>query len=147
MHAGHRHICSSPGFLTVRNTVYKTDYYVNVFVKPYDNYLLTRLKAERLNNFIYLLSGTNYGTPGSKVSRSDIQRMKDSGYVATFGWTANVSIDNTTLNVVAAAIQPTPKASITPDKTSGLKEGDTITLTVKLKAGDINNQSDGQEAG
>lgn len=122
------------------NTVYKTDYYVNVFVKPYDNYLLTQLEAERLNNFIYLLSGTKYGTPGSKVSRSDIQRMKDNGYVATFGWTANVSFDNTTLNFVAAAIQPTPKASITPDKTSGLKEGDTITLTVKLKAGDINNQ-------
>lgn len=122
------------------NTVYKTDYYVNVFVKPYDNYLLTRLDAERLNNFIYLLSGTYYGTPGNKVSSSDIQRMKDNGYVATFGWTANVSIDNTTLNVVAAAIQPTPEASITPDKTSGLKEGDTITLTVKLKAGDINNK-------
>ena len=33
------------------NTVYKTDYYVNVFVKPYDNYLLTRLDAERLNIF------------------------------------------------------------------------------------------------
>lgn len=30
------------------NTVYKTDYYVNVFVKPYDNYLLTRLDAEPL---------------------------------------------------------------------------------------------------
>ena len=122
------------------NTVYKTDYYVNVFVKPYDNYLLTRLDAERLNIFIYLLSGTYYGTPGNKVSSSDILRMKASGYVATFGWTANVSIDNTTLNVVAAAIQPTPEASITPDKTSGLKEGDTITLTVKLKAGDINNK-------
>lgn len=122
------------------NTVYKTDYYVNVFVKPYDNYLLTRLDAERLNIFIYLLSGTYYGTPGNKVSSSDILRMKASGYVATFVWTANVSIDNTTLNVVAAAIQPTPEASITPDKTSGLKEGDTITLTVKLKAGDINNK-------
>ena len=66
--------------------------------------------------------------------------MKASGYVATFGWTANVSIDNTTLNVRPQPSNPHPKRASLQTKTSGLKEGDTITLTVKLKAGDINNK-------
>lgn len=115
------------------------EYFVNVFVRPNDNYLLTRVDSADINNFIYTLSGSHYGRPGNYVTASDIQRMRDKGYIATFGWGTGYH-QGDTLSVVATAEQPVPEAAISYDEASGLKAGDTITLTVTLKAGDINNK-------
>lgn len=114
--------------------------FVNVFVKADDNYLLTRVDSKDINNFIYPLSGTYYGRPAKYVSASVIQSMRDAGYVATFGWGLAYHKDGDALSVDAAAEQPTPEATLVPDKNSNLKPGDTVTFTVTLKAGDIDNR-------
>ena len=117
-----------------------SEYFVNVFVRPNQNYLLTRVDSADINNFIYTLSGNYYGRPGNYVTASDIQRMRDKGYIATFGWGTGYHQEGDTLSVVATAEQPVPEAAILYDETSGLKAGDSITLTVTLKAGDIDNK-------
>lgn len=114
--------------------------FVEVFVKPDANYLITRIDSADVNNFIYPLNGSYLGRPGSYLKKADIQRMQDQGYVATFGWGTAYQKEGNNLTVDAKAIQPVPEAKIEPDKTSGLKEGDVVTLKVTLRAGDLQNQ-------
>lgn len=114
--------------------------FVEVFVKPDPNYLITRIESADVNNFIYPLSGSYLGRPGSYLKASDVKRMQDQGYVATFGWGTAYQKEGNTLSVVARAFQPVPEAKIDPDKTQDLKEGDVITLKVTLRAGDLQNQ-------
>ena len=114
--------------------------FVNVFVKPTANYLLTRVDSADVNNYIYALSGTYFGRPGSYVSKADRQRMIDAGYLGTFGWGTAYHKNGDTLSINATATQPTPTASITIDNpNTTLKAGDVVTLNVTLKAGDIDN--------
>ena len=114
--------------------------FVEVFVKPEANYLITRLDSGDINNFIYPLGGSYLGRPGSYLKQKDIKRMQNEGYVATFGWGTVYHKEGDTLSVNATAFQPDPEAKITPDKTRNLNEGDKITLTVTLRAGDLLNQ-------
>lgn len=114
--------------------------FVEVFVKPDANYLITRIDSADVNNFIYPLSGSYLGRPGSYLKASDVKRMQDQGYVATFGWGTAYQKEGNNLTVDAKAIQPVPEAKIEPDRTQGLKEGDVVTLTVTLRAGDLQNQ-------
>lgn len=114
--------------------------FVEVFVKPDANYLITRIDSADVNNFIYPLSGSYLGRPGSYLKASDVKRMQDQGYVATFGWGTAYHKEGNDLTVDAKAIQPVPEAKIEPDRTQGLKEGDVVTLTVTLRAGDLQNQ-------
>ena len=116
------------------------EYLVNVFVKPEANYLITRLDTGDVNNFIYPLGGSYLGRPGSYLKEEDVKRMLNEGYVATFGWGTYNKHEGDKLSVDVEAIQPTPEAKITPDKTQNLNEGDVITMTVTLRAGDILNQ-------
>lgn len=114
--------------------------FVNVFVKPTANYLLTRVDSADVNNYIYALSGTYLGRPGSYVSKADRQRMIDAGYLGTFGWGTAYHKNGDTLSINATATQPTPTASIMIDNpNTTLKAGDVVTLNVTLKAGDIDN--------
>ena len=114
--------------------------FVNVFVKPAANYLLTRVDSADVNNYIYALSGTHFGRPCSYVSKADRQRMIDAGYLGTFGWGTAYHKNGDTLSINATATQPTPTASITIDNpNTTLKAGDVVTLNVTLKAGDIDN--------
>lgn len=114
--------------------------FVNVFVKPDVNYLITRLDSGDVNNFIYPLGGSYLGRPGSFLKQEDIKRMQDEGYVATFGWGTAYHKEGDTLAANAVAFQPTPEATLTPDKTRNLSEGDVITMKVTLRAGDLLNQ-------
>lgn len=114
--------------------------FVEVFVKPDPNYLITRIESADVNNFIYPLNGSYLGRPGKYLKASDVKRMQDQGYVATFGWGTAYQKEGNTLSVVARAFQPVPEAKIDPDKTQDLKEGDVITLKVTLRAGDMQNQ-------
>lgn len=114
--------------------------FVEVFVKPDANYLITRIESADVNNFIYPLNGSYLGRPGKYLKASDVKRMQDQGYVATFGWGTAYQKEGNILTVDAKAFQPVPEAKIEPDRTSGLKEGDVITLTVTLRAGDMQNQ-------
>lgn len=114
--------------------------FVEVFVKPDPNYLITRIESADVNNFIYPLNGSYLGRPGSYLKASDVKRMQDQGYVATFGWGTAYQKEGNTLSVVARAFQPVPEAKIDPSKTQDLKEGDVITLKVTLRAGDLQNQ-------
>lgn len=114
--------------------------FVEVFVKPDANYLITRIESADVNNFIYPLNGSYLGRPGSYLKASDVKRMQDQGYVATFGWGTAYQKEGNNLTVDAKAIQPVPEAKIEPDRTQGLKKGDVVTLTVTLRAGDLQNQ-------
>lgn len=114
--------------------------FVEVFVKPNPNYLITRIESADVNNFIYPLGDNYMGRPGQYLKKSDVQRMKDQGYVATFGWGTAYQKEGNNLTVDAKAIQPVPEAKIVPDKTQDLKIGDVVTLTVTLRAGDLQNQ-------
>ena len=114
--------------------------FVEVFVKPDPNYLITRIDSADVNNFIYPLGDNYMGRPGKYLKKADVQRMKEQGYVATFGWGTAYQKEGNTLSVVARAFQPVPEAKIEPDKTQDLKEGDVITLKVTLRAGDLQNQ-------
>lgn len=114
--------------------------FVEVFVKPDPNYLITRIESADVNNFIYPLGDNYMGRPGQYLKKSDVQRMKDQGYVATFGWGTAYQKEGNNLTVDAKAIQPVPEAKIVPDKTQNLKKGDVVTLTVTLRAGDLQNQ-------
>ncbi|MCH4053528.1 MAG: InlB B-repeat-containing protein [Atopobiaceae bacterium] len=128
------------GAVTVKTTGPNSkESFVNVFVKPTENHLITRVDSASENNFIYPLSGTNYGRPGNRVSAADIARMKALGYLGTFGWGSAYHKNGDVLHVNASAIKPTPTATITEDKDSNLTVGDQITLTVTLQAGDIDN--------
>lgn len=113
---------------------------VEVFVKPDPNYLITRIDSADVNKFIYPLGDNYMGRPGKYLKKADVQRMKEQGYVATFGWGTAYQKEGNTLSVVAMAFQPVPEAKIDPDKTQDLKEGDVITLKVTLRAGDLQNQ-------
>lgn len=114
--------------------------FVEVFVKPDPNYLITRIDSADVNKFIYPLGDNYMGRPGKYLKKADVQRMKEQGYVATFGWGTAYQKEGNTLSVVAMAFQPVPEAKIDPDKTQDLKEGDVITLKVTLRAGDLQNQ-------
>lgn len=114
--------------------------FVEVFVKPNPNYLITRIESADVNNFIYPLGDNYMGRPGKYLKNLDVQRMKDQGYVATFGWGTAYQKEGNNLTVDAKAIQPVPEAKIVPDKTQDLKKGDVVTLTVTLRAGDLQNQ-------
>lgn len=116
------------------------EYLVNVFVKPEANYLITRLDTGDVNNFIYPLGGSYLGRPGSYLREEDVKRMLNEGHVATFGWGTYNKNEGAKLSVNVEAFQPTPEAKITPDKTQNLNEGDVITMTVTLRAGDMLNQ-------
>lgn len=96
--------------------------FVEVFVKPDPNYLIIRIESADVNNFIYPLGDNYMGRPGQYLKKSDVQRMKDQGYVATFGWGAAYQKEGNNLTVDAKAIQPVPEAKIVPDKTQDLKK-------------------------
>ncbi|MDY5422670.1 SHIRT domain-containing protein [Hornefia butyriciproducens] len=129
-----------PTQVTVTVSANAEEYFVNVFVKPEENYLITRLDTANVNNFIYPLGANYLGRPGSYLKEEDVKRMLDEGYVATFGWGSGYNEDGAKLYVNSQAFQPVPEAKITPDKTRNLNEGDVITMTVTLRAGDILNQ-------
>ena len=129
-----------PTQVTVTVSANAREYFVNVFVKPDANYLITRLDTADMNNFIYPLRANYLGRPGSYLKEEDVKRMQDEGYVATFGWGSGFNKDGDKLYANSQAFQPVPEAKITPDKTRNLNEGDVITMTVTLRAGDILNQ-------
>ena len=129
-----------PTQVTVTTSANVGEYFVNEFVKPDENYLITRLDTANVNNFIYPLGADYLGRPGSYLKEEDVKRMQDEGYVATFGWGSGYNSDGAELYANSQAFQPVPEAKITPDKTRNLNEGDVITMTVTLRAGDILNQ-------
>ncbi len=113
--------------------------YLLIFVKPNDNYLLTKGKATG-NCDIYSISSGEYG---NVASYPDIKKIAEQavalGYVGVLGYSREPGIEIGEQTITFNAVSPDITVTAVSNKTSDVKPGDELTFTVTITPEQIAN--------